>query len=112
MGALIRSAAIAFCLLFLAGCGATVGDSCTTVSECGNQLCINQSYTPGGYCSKQCTLGEDSTCPGGSVCVRDGAAKDLAACFKVCKVKEDCRSGYVCASLRSSTQTVCVGPGA
>ena len=35
--------------LFVAGCGATVGDPCTTEQDCGKQVCLNKDYTPGGY---------------------------------------------------------------
>ncbi|MGQ0508683.1 MAG: hypothetical protein ACT4TC_25565 [Myxococcaceae bacterium] len=94
----------------LAGCGATVGDACTTVSECGNQLCINnKDYTPGGYCSRQCTHGDDRTCPNGSTCIRNGAG-DFDACFRVCQTNSECRTGYTCAVFRGSTQSVCVVP--
>src|SRR5215471_19847442 len=58
--------------LLTSACGATVGDACTTASDCGNQLCINQAWTLGGYCSKPCTTGDDSTCPSGSTCIAGG----------------------------------------
>ncbi len=109
MSALLRTVAVCAVVFTLGGCGATVGDPCTLPTECANQLCINnQSYTPGGYCSKQCTIGNESTCPGGSTCIRAGAGA-LDACFRLCKVNEDCRSGYICDALGGGTVRVCMG---
>ena len=97
-------------LLLLAACGTTIGDPCTTNEQCGGQICINQSYTPGGYCSRQCTLADPRTCPSGSVCIRDGQARDNPACFHVCRAQPDCRTGYVCKAVKDSLDAVCVGP--
>ena len=102
----------ALILLFtLSACGATVGDPCTTPSDCGGQTCINADFAPGGYCSRQCVLNDDRSCPGGSICVKDGQAKDVHACFRTCLTQNDCRSGYQCRGFRDSTQNVCVGAG-
>jgi hypothetical protein len=105
-----RTALAAFILVVLAGCGATVGDPCTTANDCGSNLCINSDLTPGGYCSRQCTLADDKTCPGGTTCIRDGLSKDVNACFKICVTQNECRTGYVCKALRDNTNTVCVAP--
>jgi hypothetical protein len=102
-------AALAF-LLLLAACGPTVGDPCTTQNDCGGQICANQDYTPGGYCTRQCTLGDDRTCPGGTTCVKDFAAKGLNGCARICKVQAECRTGYDCRSARESAAAICVGP--
>jgi hypothetical protein len=106
-----RFALAVFAAATLLACGSTVGDPCTTAAECGNQLCLNKEYTPGGYCSKQCTPGEDDTCPAGTTCVRNGAANDLSACFRVCKSAKECRAGYACQQYKESSAPVCVGSG-
>ncbi len=93
----------------LAACGATVGDPCTTASECSGQLCINETYTPGGYCSRQCTLGDDRSCPTGSLCVRDGLRRDVPACFRLCNDATSCRAGYACRFVNDSPRQVCIG---
>jgi hypothetical protein len=98
---------LALCL-GLWGCGATVGDPCTTAADCGNALCINREHTPGGYCSRQCT--SDTDCPSGTTCVQDGAANGVNACFRVCAAEQDCRRGYVCTAARVSGRQICVGP--
>lgn len=95
--------------LALTGCGATVGDPCTTPRDCGNGLCINEDYTPGGYCSTQCVVGDDTTCPSGTRCVKEGAGKDVPACFIECATGDDCRSGYVCERVKDHPFKVCIG---
>ena len=103
--------------LSLVGCGYTVGDSCTTDGDCGKGLCLNQSDTPGGYCSLVCTSTEPGggKCPNGSVCVPKGAdptagAARRDACFKKCQSTGDCRDGYACARFDpTSPTTVCMG---
>ncbi len=96
--------------LGLVGCGSTVGDACTTDVDCGDKgLCINDRYTPGGYCSQSCVPGRDETCPSGSTCVSRGAASDVSACFRKCAKDSDCRSGYKCSgNFRDNPNTICV----
>jgi len=96
--------------LLMSACGATVGDACTTASDCGNQLCINQAWTLGGYCSKPCTTGDDSTCPSGSTCIAGGNGANSPACFRLCSTSKDCRSGYVCEQSRTNPKLICIGP--
>lgn len=95
--------------LALAGCGATVGDACTTQRECGAGLCLNRDFTPGGYCSTACVLG-GTDCPAGSVCVDDAVGRNAPACLRSCRSASDCREGYVCRTERGSPTPVCVGP--
>lgn len=99
--------------LGLVGCGATVGDACTVDDQCGDQgFCINQEYTPGGYCSQSCVPGKDDTCPSGSTCVSEGAAKDVSACFLKCGSDADCRTGYKCVgNFKGNPAAVCVNAG-
>jgi hypothetical protein len=97
--------------LGLVGCGATVGDACTTDDDCGSQgICINnQEYTPGGYCSQSCVPGKDKTCPSGSTCVSEAASDDVSACFLLCQRDEDCRSGYRCrGGFKNNAASICV----
>lgn len=97
--------------VLLSGCGATVGDACTTAADCGNQLCINQAWTLGGYCSKACTPGDDATCPAGSTCIPNGNGHNSPACFRVCNNVRDCRAGYACLQVSGNSKMICVGPG-
>jgi hypothetical protein len=93
----------------LAGCGPTVGDACTTASDCTGKICINQDFTPGGYCSLACDPGKDDSCPTGSVCVRNALSNNVSACFHTCNTSSDCRTGYVCRTTNGSP-LICVGP--
>ena len=67
---------IATLLITLTGCGATIGDACTTEKDCGAGLCLNRDFTPGGYCSLGCTVG-GAACPAGSVCVDNAVGRDV-----------------------------------
>jgi hypothetical protein len=100
---------ICFFVLTLAACGPTVGDPCTTTNDCGGQVCINDSYAPGGYCSRACTIGDERSCPVGTLCIPDALAAGTPACFKVCTRIDECRDGYECKVVRDSRQAVCVG---
>lgn len=98
----------AFLLLFLlAACGPTIGDACTTTTDCGGALCLNLAYTPGGYCSRSCA--SDTDCPNGSVCVPDGASRGSSACFRSCSSASACRNGYSCGPAKNTGHQVCVG---
>jgi|CXWL01.1.fsa_nt_gi hypothetical protein len=97
-------------LVCLAACGPTVGDACTTAQECGGRLCLNAEGEPGGYCSQTCKLDDGRSCPSGSLCVRDGLAKDAPACFRICASAADCRTGYVCRVEKESSSAICIGP--
>jgi hypothetical protein len=98
----------ALVLLALAACGPTVGDPCTTPADCLDQACFNGAAFPGGYCStKTCTVGDDTSCPSGSVCVSNGPN---AACYRTCKTMNDCRGNYVCESQNGSSHPICIGP--
>jgi serine protease len=93
------------------GCGPTIGDPCTTNSECGpGVLCLNKDFSPGGYCTISCKADDTaaSICPTGSTCVRDALAKNSAACFRTCLRQTDCRAGYSCRSVNGSA-SICVG---
>jgi hypothetical protein len=96
--------------LGLVGCGSTVGDACTTHEDCGAQgICINQDYTPGGYCSQACVPGRDETCPSGSTCVSEGASKDVSSCFQRCDRSADCRRGYQCVGgFKGNPHSLCI----
>jgi hypothetical protein len=85
-------------------CGATIGDPCTTASECGPGLCLNAASTPGGYCSLAC--GADAgACPSGSTCVG-------GSCFLRCSAGSGCRNGYLCqVPDGGGPETICIGPG-
>ncbi|MBS1148646.1 MAG: Extracellular serine protease [Myxococcaceae bacterium] len=94
----------------LAGCGPTIGDPCTTNSECGpGVICLNKDFSPGGYCTLACKVEDpNTTCPTGSTCVRDALARNAPACFRTCSRAADCRNGYVCRTVNGSV-SICVG---
>ena len=96
--------------LLATGCGSSVSDPCTTPEDCGGQICLNERWAPGGYCSAPCTLGDSNSCPGGSVCVRDVIARDKPGCVRSCTSGNDCRKGYICRVDRESPNAVCIGP--
>lgn len=95
--------------LAVTSCAPVAGDACTTQKDCGEQVCLNVTYTPDGYCTQQCSLTPSDSCPAGSVCVRDAISKDLNGCLRTCETAKDCRSGYECRKARESSETVCVG---
>ncbi len=92
----------------LAACGPTIGDACTTSSDCGVGTCLNRAYAPGGLCTQSCVVGGD-TCPSGSTCVRGAIDGDLAGCLRSCRGDSDCRAGYTCRTERESVTQVCTG---
>ena len=100
-------------LCFSAGCAAPrVGDACTTSNDCSGELCINDAFTPGGYCSKACDPDAPASkeeCPEGSVCVRKGGARSYSSCLRSCDKPEDCRAGYLCEVVEGSVRAVCIG---
>ncbi len=96
--------------LFGVGCGPTIGDPCTTNTDCGpGAICIQRDFSPGGYCTQSCKVEEsNNTCPTGSTCVRDALSKNAAACFRTCNRTPDCRNGYSCRTVNNSVN-ICVG---
>ncbi len=103
---------LAFALVTSAGCGATVGDPCTTPKDCGSGLCLNQESTPGGYCTQQCIPADRESCPEGTICVNLRDDKTLsAACFLRCTRDDDCRAGYTCRQSERWPDRICLGPG-
>lgn len=106
----LLTAASLWVALFATGCGPTIGDPCTTDSDCGDGLCVNESWAPGGYCSRRCGATADKPeCPRGSVCVPGSLNLSDSACFLSCDKTEDCRSGYTCSAELVSEQRVCEG---
>jgi hypothetical protein len=93
----------------LSGCGAIIGDPCTTERDCGPGVCLNRDFAPGGYCSLRCTRG-GPVCPAGSVCVESALSRDTAGCMRSCRTSADCRAGYVCKTERDSPTPICIGP--
>ena len=87
------------CLLVVAGCGKTVGDTCANNTACGAGLICDLSV-PEGYCTRSpCRKGE---CPAESVCVDFGA--EASWCMRRCDQGQGCRAGISC--LDSSSEDV------
>ena len=87
----VISPLIALMLLAHVGCGQSIGDSCTTSSECETgQIC--DTTLPAGYCTvKQCTF---TGCPEEALCV---SFSDFDSyCMLKCTENSDCRDGYSC----------------
>lgn len=104
----MRAILLSLSVLCLAGCGATVGDACTTSADCGGAICPTEDWAPGGYCTRECNRGAP-TCPVGTVCVDEALGKNRDGCMRECFSVRDCRNGYTCRSIRGSG-SVCVGP--
>jgi len=94
---------------FWVACGPTMGDPCTSASDCAGQLCLNRVELPGGYCSKGCVVNEPDSCPAGSVCYQHGAQNNVPSCFRTCAKNEDCRNNYTCQVLDGAESPVCAG---
>jgi hypothetical protein len=102
-----------------AGCKPEIGDDCQISTDCsaaGDRLC--DITAPGGYCTVyNC---EPDACPEDeSLCVQFGAERSPNAecsdaqspspyartfCMAVCEGDDDCRDGYVCASLKGANE--------
>ncbi len=98
-----------FLLFALIACGPTIGDPCTTPTDCGGAVCLNRDFTPGGACSLSCSLGTDNACPTGSTCVKNALGPNAAGCMRTCTSQSQCRTGYLCKSANDSA-SVCIGP--
>lgn len=75
----------------LVGCGSSVGDSCSTDSDCpSNAYC--DKVMPDGLCTiANC---RPDNCPDGSVCVEFYNGERF--CMQNCDSDGDCRDGYSC----------------
>jgi hypothetical protein len=102
-----------------AGCKPEIGDDCQISTDCsaaGDRLC--DITAPGGYCTVyNC---EPGACPEDeSLCVEFGAERSpnpacsdpqspspyaRTFCMAVCESDDDCRDGYVCASLKGANE--------
>jgi hypothetical protein len=89
----LRTWSAVLALGLLAGCGATIGDACTTDQDCGGRSCRSDKSFPGGYCTQSCVVGDSSTCPSGAKCVQH---HDSALCLRQCAENSECRTGYTC----------------
>ena len=77
--------------IVLIGCGAKIGDECSSSVDCGlSQVC--DTSQPGGYCTaRDCAV---DSCPDDSVCIKFDTKESY--CMAVCYNDDDCRSDYVC----------------
>jgi hypothetical protein len=73
------------------GCGAAIGDSCSTDSQCPAGSYCDRTM-PDGYCTRMnCRFGD---CPEGSVCVE--FPNQESYCMDRCQDDGDCRDKYSC----------------
>lgn len=78
---------------------AGVGTPCTQNADCNSGTCLT-GY-PGGYCTSQCGT-QFQTCEPGSDCYEVGGA---ASCYQLCQANDECRAGYRCQIVASSSET-------
>jgi hypothetical protein len=86
---------VAVLLLFLTlgitACGAAIGDSCSSDSQCPSGAYCDRTL-PDGYCTRaNCRPGD---CPEGSVCVEFPNLETY--CMERCEENGDCRDDYEC----------------
>jgi hypothetical protein len=101
------------CALGALACTPSIGDKCTTSTNCsirGDRLC--DTSQPGGYCTVfNC---EPGTCPEEAQCVAFNRVLDPVCtdprqwprfertfCMKRCEDNGDCRGGYACIDMAS-----------
>lgn len=122
-------------VVFAAGCGQQIGDSCIVSSDCaydGSRVCDTSPGSTDGYCTIQgCDY---NTCPEEAVCVRffsggftnkpcsvqtDCSLDELCSinkicvprsaetrfCMKKCSQASDCRDHYECRVYEDTTDT-------
>lgn len=96
-----------------------LGDACSRrTGGCTGGTCYTEFQTgyPGAYCVYEgCTIGDDTTCPDGGVCVPSSSGGELGLCHRACDVASpDCRDGYLCRDVDGEagplTATACM-PG-
>ena len=77
------------------------GAACSEGSDCEGDVCLNSPDFPSGYRTQACTVGSNSGCPGGSVCIDDASGTPSGSgiksvCYQACAVDADCGAGYAC----------------
>lgn len=99
-----------FSCLALSCQGTTLGNSCTTDSECEyGQTCFLTGF-PGGMCTKGCTRpGAGTECPGKSICASTSTNTGTLICTNACTDDSQCRGGqYTCGPVTpGSTEKAC-----
>lgn len=94
------------CLPFTAT--AAVGSACDTFADCrAGDVCLNhQQNWPGGMCVQVgCTIGDPTSCPAASACVRFeefGTTRCMPSCSTTSTTSPACRAGYECTDLSSA----------
>ena len=99
-------ASVALAVL-LGSCASSIGDACTTDQDCGGRSCQSSGSFPGGYCTENCVVGDDGSCPNGSSCVDHHGG---GFCLRICADNNECRTGYVCEPFHGAG-AYCLTPG-
>jgi hypothetical protein len=88
--------------------GTSVGNYCATDAECGDgHICHNvnagSAWVPDGYCmiagaygGMASCVGDDGTCPAGTLCSPMPWSRIPGVCMRACQDNGDCRTGYAC----------------
>ncbi len=95
---------------------ARLGEPCEDIEECPGGACLDEATEgwPAGTCAAVgCRLsgtGPAQACPPGGVCVDDGEGDpEIGVCLTACSTEAsgECRAGYACVALASSTDGAC-----
>jgi hypothetical protein len=78
-------------VLVVPACGAAIGDSCSSDSQCPSGSYCDRTM-PGGYCTTMNCRPDD--CPDGSVCAEFPNGESY--CMDRCSDDGDCRDDYQC----------------
>jgi cysteine-rich repeat protein len=81
------------------------GEPCTADASCLSDSCLAEAVygQPGGLCATDNCL--STPCPVGSACLDYGATG--AFCFPTCNGDADCRSGFYCTDIYSTSEPIC-----
>jgi hypothetical protein len=82
------------------------GGPCSTNLDCESGFCgMVGKFTPGNYCTKQCTT-TNPNCPAGTTCGVVLQGEDF--CLVNCGAQTDCRPGYACQPTQTSCNLACL----
>jgi hypothetical protein len=84
----------------------SIGDPCSSLSDCGADATSCDTSVPGGACTTTCVPAL-LPCPAGSACALASLGGQQALCLPICNSDADCRSGYSCLPDLFTQQLIC-----